>query len=87
MSLHTRNSQHSRSSARERDRKKAFVHGQTTFRDKNICPQCSSYLLAPDWSEHLSERSVRHLWSCEVCSYGFETIVVFPPLGGVASAA
>jgi rubredoxin len=46
--------------------------------DKNVCPQCSAWLLAPDWSEHLNERSVRHTWSCETCGYGFETTVFFP---------
>lgn len=46
--------------------------------DKNVCPQCSKWLLAPDWSEYLSERCVRHTWSCEACGYQFETSVVFP---------
>ena len=45
--------------------------------DKNICPQCSGWLLAPDWSEHVNERSVRHSWSCDGCGYGFETTVFF----------
>jgi hypothetical protein len=45
---------------------------------KNSCPQCSESLLAPDWSEYLSERCVRHTWSCEACGYQFETAVVFP---------
>jgi len=44
---------------------------------KNRCPQCSTWLLAPDWSEHLSERCVRHTWSCEACGYEFETSVFF----------
>jgi len=48
----------------------------TTF-DRNICPQCSGWLLAPDWSEHINERSVRHNWSCDACGYGFETTVIF----------
>ena len=48
--------------------------------DKNACPQCNSWLLAPDWSEHVNERSVRHNWSCSVCGYGFETTVFFPVL-------
>jgi hypothetical protein len=52
---------------------------------KNICPQCSEWLLAPDWSEHLSERCVRHTWSCEACGYGFETTVVFPALEQAAA--
>ena len=46
--------------------------------DKNICPQCSAWLLAPEWSEYLNDRCVRHTWSCEVCGYQFETSVAFP---------
>jgi len=53
--------------------------------DKNVCPQCSSWLLAPDWSEHLSERCVRHTWSCEACGYEFETAVFFPALEQAAA--
>ena len=59
------------------------LHTETTARirlstyDKNICPQCSGWLLAPDWSEHLNERCVRHIWSCVACGYGFETTVFF----------
>jgi len=45
--------------------------------DRNVCPQCDGWLLAPEWSEHLTERSVRHTWSCEACGYGFETTVFF----------
>jgi hypothetical protein len=45
--------------------------------DKNTCPQCQAWLLAPDWSEYLNERCVRHTWSCEACSYEFETAVFF----------
>lgn len=45
---------------------------------KNRCPQCDEALLAPDWSEYVNERAVRHTWSCETCGYGFETTVVFP---------
>jgi hypothetical protein len=44
---------------------------------KNRCPQCGEWLLAPDWSEYLNERRVRHTWSCEACSYAFETDVFF----------
>ena len=46
--------------------------------DRNICPQCSAWLLAPDWSEYLNERCIRHTWSCDACGYGFETAVFFP---------
>lgn len=48
--------------------------------EKNACLQCGAWLLAPDWSEHLNERCVRHTWSCEACGYDFETTVVFPLL-------
>ena len=46
--------------------------------DKNTCQQCQAWLLAPDWSEYLNERCVRHAWSCESCGYEFETVVFFP---------
>lgn len=45
--------------------------------DKNTCPQCQAWLLAPTWSEYLNERCVRHTWSCESCAYEFETAVFF----------
>lgn len=44
---------------------------------RNKCPQCSEWLLAPDWSEFINERRVRHTWSCEACGYAFETDVFF----------
>ena len=52
---------------------------------KNICPQCSAWLLAPDWSEHLNDRCVRHTWSCNSCGYAFETSVYFPALEQTAA--
>ena len=48
----------------------------TTY-NRNKCPQCGEFLLAPDWSEYLSERCVRHAWSCDACGYAFETSVFF----------
>jgi ribosomal protein L37AE/L43A len=53
--------------------------------DKNICPQCSAWLMAPDWSEYLNERCVRHSWSCDTCGYAFETSVYFPALQQTAA--
>ncbi len=59
------------------------LHTGTTARkrlltyDRNVCPQCSGWLLAPDWSEYLNTRCVRHNWSCDACGYGFETTVFF----------
>jgi hypothetical protein len=42
------------------------------------CAQCDARLIAPVWSEYVSETHVRHLWSCDDCGYDFETLVVFP---------
>ena len=42
------------------------------------CAQCGQRIFAPDWSEYLDNRRVRHLWACEACDYQFETLVVFP---------
>lgn len=42
------------------------------------CAQCGQQIFAPDWSEYLDDRKVRHLWACEACDYQFETIACFP---------
>jgi len=44
---------------------------------KNNYAQCGEWLLAPDWSEYLDNRCVRHTWSCDACGYQFETAVFF----------
>lgn len=60
------------------------LHTEATARarqvsyNKNNCPQCNAWLLAPDWSEYLNDYCVRHTWSCEACGYNFETAVFFP---------
>ena len=41
------------------------------------CAQCGERLFVPEWSEHFGDRSVRHLWECEACGYGFETTISF----------
>ena len=41
----------------------------------NFCLQCGDRLLAPEWSEHVNEHCVRHLWACDICGYSFETAV------------
>jgi len=43
------------------------------------CAQCGDTLVAPEWSEHVNERCVRHLWSCEACGYEFETSIYLRP--------
>ena len=53
------------------------VRDRLATHDRNSCPQCAGWLMAPDWSEHLSDRCVRHTWSCEACGYQFETAVFF----------
>ena len=45
--------------------------------DKNSCPQCQAWLLAPTWSEYFNEHCVRHTWNCDACGYEFETAVLF----------
>jgi ribosomal protein L37AE/L43A len=44
----------------------------------NQCAQCGEAIVAPEWSEYLSERCVRHTWSCETCGYQFESTAYFP---------
>jgi hypothetical protein len=37
------------------------------------CVQCGANMIAPTWSEHLSEHCVRNVWSCEACGYQFSS--------------
>lgn len=46
----------------------------------NLCAQCGAALIAPIFAEHLNDRHVRNLWSCEACGYQFETSAYFPIL-------
>ena len=48
------------------------------FFKSNSCAQCGGKLLAPEWSEHVNERCVRHFWSCDDCGYEFESSVYLP---------
>jgi hypothetical protein len=41
------------------------------------CAQCGEQLFVPEWSEHVDDRRVRHLWECEDCGYAFETNISF----------
>jgi transcription elongation factor Elf1 len=43
----------------------------------NECAQCGERLLMPEWSERVTQSSVRHLWKCESCGYAFETTVSY----------
>jgi ribosomal protein L37AE/L43A len=48
------------------------------------CAQCGVDIIAPEWSEHLAERRVRNVWSCDLCGYQFEDTVY---LSGAPSGA
>ena len=37
------------------------------------CVRCNFTLIAPNWSEYVSERHIRHFWSCESCGHQFTT--------------
>jgi ribosomal protein L37AE/L43A len=39
------------------------------------CVQCGANMIAPTWSEHLSEHCVRNVWSCKACGYEFEDTI------------
>jgi ribosomal protein S27AE len=41
------------------------------------CAQCGESLFMPEWSEHVDERRVRHLWQCDACDYTFEAVVFY----------
>jgi len=41
------------------------------------CPKCGELLMAPEHSECLSRNNVRHVWMCDKCDYGFETLIRF----------
>lgn len=42
------------------------------------CAQCGDALFAPEWSEYLDDRRIRHLWCCDACGYEFESEVFYP---------
>jgi ribosomal protein L37AE/L43A len=37
------------------------------------CEKCGETLIAPEWSEFVSERLVINIWSCANCGLEFET--------------
>ena len=50
-----------------------FVRAQRFGR--SFCPRCKDMLLAPTVSEYVKETLVRHLWSCDMCGYEFQSAV------------
>ena len=44
----------------------------------HLCPNCGAHMIAAIWSERVSERCVRNVWSCEACGFEFETAAYLP---------
>jgi hypothetical protein len=42
------------------------------------CPQCGADLIAPEWSQHVCDRCIRHVWSCDACGRRFQDLVCLP---------
>jgi hypothetical protein len=42
------------------------------------CGKCGEALIAPEWSEHVSEQLVINCWSCPKCGCEFETEACVP---------
>jgi DNA-directed RNA polymerase subunit RPC12/RpoP len=53
----------------------AWLFRHFVARPEAKCAQCGAHIIAPQWSEHLSETRVRNVWSCEACGYQFEDTV------------
>jgi hypothetical protein len=45
---------------------------------ETTCTKCGEALIAPDWSEYVSEGLVLNLWSCTNCGCKFETEAIVP---------
>ncbi len=43
------------------------------FQFETTCAKCGEALIAPEWSEFVSEQLVLNLWSCTTCGNRFET--------------
>src|SRR5262249_33671325 len=48
---------------------------QAQFYRTNSCAQCGRKLFAPESIEHVTDRIVRYLWSCNACGHQFEASV------------
>jgi ribosomal protein S27AE len=49
--------------------------GRPYYLDRRACPKCGERLIAAEWSDHVTERCIRSLWTCESCGYQFATSV------------
>ena len=46
------------------------------------CAKCNATLIAPEWSEYVSEGLILNLWSCWNCGHRFETEAHIPADAG-----
>ena len=49
------------------------------YLERPSCPRCGDTLLAAESSALVAHGRIRHLWSCDACSYSFQTAVEFTP--------
>jgi ribosomal protein L37AE/L43A len=52
--------------------------GRAADGQATTCVKCGEALIAPDWSEFVSERLVLNLWTCTKCGDRFETKAYMP---------
>ena len=45
-----------------------------SLRVSTKCPQCEMPLIAPEWSECVSDQKTLHIWHCPLCGNEFETV-------------
>jgi Zn finger protein HypA/HybF involved in hydrogenase expression len=64
----------------QRDLRSCHMHSDPNTSPVIKCAQCGEPLAAPEWSEHIDDYRVRHLWKCEPCNYSFEAIIASTPL-------
>ena len=56
----------------------SYIHER--YLGRPSCPKCGELLMAPEYSECLDRNDVRHVWMCDKCDYGFETLIRFDVL-------
>lgn len=56
------------------------------YLERPSCPRCGDTLLAAECSALVGDGHIRHCWSCEACSYSFQTSVEFAPIADAGAA-
>ena len=57
------------------------------FEFETTCDKCGKALIAPKWSEYVSDGLVLNFWSCTKCGFQFETEALVPSTAEAAPAA